>query len=118
LVITKYCVQYDEADLDSVINIDNGLVTTYSRTFAAGNEGKTYRFSVAAENSIGIVQESRVNYASFHLGLVPKFKSSRNLQKGPALLKMTFFTLYETLVYNTRLEVVNLCHEKMLICYV
>jgi len=59
LSITRYWVQTDNADFTYSAAVDNGVLLTYSKTISQpGNEGKIYRFKVAAENALGIGEYS------------------------------------------------------------
>ena len=55
LPFTKYLVRTDEADYVLGAAIDNELAKEYTKSITQpGNEGRTYRFRVAVENSLGI----------------------------------------------------------------
>lgn len=55
LAVTNYLVMSDEADFVMGNTVENGQLTQYSKTITQpGNEGKIYRFRVAAQNVLGI----------------------------------------------------------------
>jgi hypothetical protein len=55
LPITNYLIRTDEADFILGTPVLNGDSTVYSKAITQpGNEGKVYRFRVAAENELGI----------------------------------------------------------------
>lgn len=58
LTITKYWVTSDSADFVYTAAVDNGAVLTYTKAIAGADAGKTFRFKVAAQNSLGIGEYS------------------------------------------------------------
>jgi hypothetical protein len=58
LSIIGYHVITDEADYIYGAPDPNLLSLSYTKTIAPGNEGKIYRFKIAAENSLGIGEYS------------------------------------------------------------
>lgn len=47
LPVLNYLVKSDNSDFIYGVAVENGQVTTYSKTIPSGNKGKIYRFRVA-----------------------------------------------------------------------
>ena len=53
LPVLKYLVRSDNSDFILGSPFDNGVLVTYTKIIQTGNQGKIYRFRVAAQNVLG-----------------------------------------------------------------